>query len=67
MAVTEDQSGLSELGRRKTKSTPRWITCQLDELEKKHSRLSKKMIRIIIIIIIIITFILLERNRFAES
>ena len=66
MAVTEDQSGLSELGRRKTKSTPRWITCQLDELEKKHSRLSKKMIRIIIIIIII-TFILLERNRFAES
>ena len=44
-AVTEDQSGLSELGRRKTKKTPRWIAYQLDELEKKRSRLNKKMIK----------------------
>ena len=35
--VTEDQSGLGELGRRKTKPTPIWITYQLDELEKKRS------------------------------
>ena len=35
MAVTEDQSGLSELGGRKIKPTPRWIAYQLDELEKK--------------------------------
>ena len=45
MSVTEDQSGLSELGRRKIKPTPRWIAYQLDELEKKRSRLNKKMIR----------------------
>ena len=45
MVVTEDQSGLSELGRLKTKPTPRWIAYQLDELEKKRSRLNKKMIR----------------------
>ena len=45
MAVTEDQSGLSEFGRRKIKPTPRWIAYQLDELEKKRSRLNKKMIR----------------------
>ena len=45
IAVTEDQSGLSELGRRKIKPTPRWIAYQLDELEKKRSRLNKKMIR----------------------
>ena len=43
--VTEDQSGLGELGKRKTKPTPRWIGYQLVELEKKHSRLNKKMIR----------------------
>ena len=43
--VTEDQSGLGELGKRKTKPTPRWIAYQLDELEKKRSRLNKKMIR----------------------
>ena len=35
MAVTEDQPGLNELGRRKIKPTPRWIAYQLDELEKK--------------------------------
>ena len=34
--VTEDQSGLGELGKRKTKPIPRWITYQLDELEKKQ-------------------------------
>ena len=45
MAVTEDQSGLSELGRRKIKPAPRWIAYQLDELEKTCSRLNKKMIR----------------------
>ena len=45
MAVTEDQPGLNELGRRKIKPTPRWIAYQLDELEKKRSRLNKKMIR----------------------
>ena len=27
---TEDQSGLSDLSRRKTKQTPRWIVYQLD-------------------------------------
>ena len=44
--VTEDQSGLlGELGRRKTKPTPKWIAYQLDGLEKKRSRLDKKMIR----------------------
>ena len=42
-AVTEDQSGLSELGRRKTKPTPRWIAYQLHELEKKCSRLNKNI------------------------
>ena len=31
MAVTEDQPGLNELGRRKIKPTPRWIAYQLDE------------------------------------
>ena len=45
MAVTEDQSGLSELGRRKIKPAPGWIAYQLDELEKTCSRLNKKMIR----------------------
>ena len=35
-ATTDDQSGLSELGRRKTKPTPGWITYQLDELEKNR-------------------------------
>ena len=44
-AVIEDQSGLGELGGRKTKPTPGWIACQLEELEKKCSRLNKKMIR----------------------
>ena len=34
-AVTEDQSGLSELDRRKTKATARWIAYQLDKLAKK--------------------------------
>ena len=43
--VTEDQSGLGELGKRKTKPTPRWIAYQLDELEKNRSKLNKKMIR----------------------
>ena len=43
--ITEDQSGLGELGRRRSKSTPRWIAYQLDELEKRRSRLNKKMIR----------------------
>ena len=38
-AVTEDQPGL------KDKPTPRWIAYQLDNLEKKCSRLNKKMIR----------------------
>ena len=33
--ITEDQSGLGELVKRKTKPTPRWIAYQLDELEKK--------------------------------
>ena len=32
MAVTEDQPGLNELGRRKIKPTPRWIAYQLGEL-----------------------------------
>ena len=35
MAVTEDQSDLNELGRRKIKPIPKWIAYQLDELEKK--------------------------------
>ena len=33
------------MGKRKTKPTPRWIAYQLDELEKKRSRLNKKMVR----------------------
>ena len=45
VAVTEDQPGLNELGRRKIKPTPKWIAYQLDELEKKCSRLNKKIIR----------------------
>ena len=32
MAVTEDQPGLNELGRRKIKPTPRWIAYQLGKL-----------------------------------
>ena len=44
-AVTEDPSDLDELGRRKNKPTPRWIAYPLDELEKKRSRLNKKLIR----------------------
>ena len=43
-AVTEDQSGLSELGRRKSKPTPRWIAYQLDQLEKKRSRPKEKVL-----------------------
>ena len=45
MAVTEDQSGFSELGKGKIKPTPRWIAYHLDELEKKRSRRNKKMIK----------------------
>ena len=37
-AVTKNQYGLSELDRRKTKPTPRWIGYQLDKQEKKRSR-----------------------------
>ena len=42
---TEYQSALGALGRRKTKTTPRWITYQLEELVIKHSRLNMKVIR----------------------
>ena len=34
--VTEDQSGLGELGRTENKPTPRQIAYQLDELKKKN-------------------------------
>ena len=34
--VTEDQSGLGELGRTENKQTPRQIAYQLDELKKKN-------------------------------
>ena len=44
-AVTEDQSGLSELGRRKTTPTPKWTAYQLHELKGKRSRLHKKVVR----------------------
>ena len=44
-AATEDQFDLSELGRRKSKPTPKLVAYQLDELEEKRSRLNQKMIR----------------------
>ena len=41
-AVTEDQSGLSELGRRRIKPIPRWIAYHLGELEKKTFKIEQE-------------------------
>ena len=53
MAVTEDQSRLSELGRTKTKSTPRWIAYQLDELEKNIQDWTRKRSGLLLLLLLL--------------